>query len=102
MALGHGTFIFTPDPFYGWHLSATAIFLYLSWYLHNIVAWMKNKPFLPRWGSWLYIGTVVMVFPYWVFEMYYNFAYFNALGNDGFRRTRPWEALARYVPKCQH
>ncbi|KAI9675369.1 MAG: hypothetical protein M1817_001273 [Caeruleum heppii] len=95
MALGHGTFIFTPDPAYGWHLSGTAIFLYLSWYLHNIVAWMKNKPFLPRWGSLLYICSVIFVFPYWIAEMYLNFQYFNALGDDHFNNTRPWEALAR-------
>ncbi|KAI9760950.1 MAG: hypothetical protein M4579_001326 [Chaenotheca gracillima] len=95
MALGHGTFIFCPDPYYGWYLSSTAIFLYLSWYLHNIVAWIKNKPFLPRWGSRLYIGSVMFIFPYWISEMYLNFNYFNGLGNDSFIRTRPWEALAR-------
>ncbi|KAI9826320.1 MAG: hypothetical protein M1832_000237 [Thelocarpon impressellum] len=95
MALGHGTFIFSADPIYGWHLSGTAVFLYLSWYLHNIIGWMKNKYFLPRWGSMLYIGSVILVFPYWVAEMYLNFDYFNALGNGAFHQTRPWEALAR-------
>ncbi|KAI9803286.1 MAG: hypothetical protein M1825_002077 [Sarcosagium campestre] len=94
MALGHGTFIFSADPVYG---CGTAIFLYLSWWLHNVVAWIKNKPFLSRWGSWLYIGTVIFVFPYWVAEMYLNFNYFNDLPgrNYYFQRTRPWEALAR-------
>ncbi|KAI9841255.1 MAG: hypothetical protein M1837_000920 [Sclerophora amabilis] len=95
MALPHGTFIFCKDPTYGWYLSSTAVFLYLSWYLHNIVAWIKNKPFLPRWGSRLYICSIIFVFPYWISEMFLNFNYFNGLGNESFERTRPWEALAR-------
>ncbi|KAI9894704.1 MAG: hypothetical protein M1814_002060 [Vezdaea aestivalis] len=56
---------------------------------------MKNKPFLGKWGSRLYIGTVILVFPYWIAEMYLNFQYFNSLGNEHFTRLRPWEALAR-------
>ena len=92
--MGHGTFDLVPDPTYSWYLSSTATFLYLSYNLHNVVAWMKTKPFLPRWGSLLYIGTILLVFPYWVAEMYFNFAYFN-LGDQYFQRTRPWEALAR-------
>ncbi|KAI9807259.1 MAG: hypothetical protein M1833_000002 [Piccolia ochrophora] len=95
MAMGHGTFIFAHDPFYGKYLSGTAVFLYLSLYLHNIIGWIKNKPFLPPWGSKLYIGTVIMVFPFWVAEMYFNFQYFNNLGDDHFQNTRPWEALLR-------
>lgn len=56
---------------------------------------MKVKPFLSRWGSRFYIGTVILAMPYWVASMYLNFAYFNNLGTDVFRRTRPWETLFR-------
>ena len=43
-----GTFILTPDPIYNIYLSTTAIFLFASWSLHNVIAWMKNKPLLSR------------------------------------------------------
>lgn len=95
MALWHGTFIFFADPVYGWYLSSTAVFLYLSYNLHNVITWMKNKPFLPKWGSLLYIGTIILAFPYWIAEMYFNFEYNNDLGSSHFRQTRPWETLAR-------
>lgn len=62
----HNTFIFPDPPTYGWYLSVTAIFLNMSWSLHNVVAWMKNKPFLSRKASLFYIGTVILAQPYWV------------------------------------
>lgn len=90
----HGTFIFNHAPVYGWYLSVTAIGLNMSWSLHNVVAWLKNKPFLSRKVSLIYITTVILVQPYWVLEIYANFAYFNNI-NDLFLRTRPYEALCR-------
>ena len=90
----HGTFIFPKPPVYGWYLSTTAIFLNMSWSMHNVVAWMKSKPFLSRRISWLYIGTVILVQPYWVLEIYANWAYFNNF-NKLFVHTRPFEALFR-------
>jgi hypothetical protein len=95
MALWHGTYIFFSSPVYGWYTSSTAALLYLSYNLHNVINWIKNKPFLPRWGSYCYIGTIFLAFPYWISEMYLNFQYFNNLGNFHFRQTRPWEALVR-------
>lgn len=68
----HGTFIFTSYPVYNWYLSVTAIFLNFSWSLHNVIAWMKNKPFLSRWASRVYIGTVILAQPYWVLEITAN------------------------------
>lgn len=68
----HGTFIFPEPPVYNWYLSSTAIFLNISWSLHNVIAWIKNKPFLTRWGSIFYISTVIMVQPYWVLEIVAN------------------------------
>lgn len=71
-----------------------AIFLNASWSLHNVIAWMKIKPFLSRPFSILFISTVILVQPYWVVEIYANFTYFHNI-NDIFLKTRPWEALCR-------
>ncbi|KAI5365426.1 hypothetical protein Slin14017_G053160 [Septoria linicola] len=90
----HGTFIFTNAPVYNWYLSITAIPLNASWSLHNVIAWMKNKPFLSKRASMFYIGTVILVQPYWVLEVVANFLYFS--GNSRlFTKTRPYEALCR-------
>jgi quinol-cytochrome oxidoreductase complex cytochrome b subunit len=56
---------------------------------------MKVKPFLSKWGSRVYIGTVVLAIPFWIAVIYLNFAYINNLRNDAFRQIRPWEALFR-------
>lgn len=57
---------------------------------------MKIKPFLSPLVSKLFIGTIILAQPYWVVEIYANFTYFHDI-NDVFLRTRPWEALCRYV-----
>lgn len=90
-----GFFMFTHPPVYGWFLSATAVPLNISWSLHNVIAWMKSKPFLTRNWSMFYIITVALVQPYWAVEIYANFTYFNNM-NDWFLKTRPYEALFRY------
>nr|POE78460.1 hypothetical protein CFP56_60692 [Quercus suber] len=90
----HGTFIFTTPPVYHWYLSVTAIFLNISWSLHNVIAWIKNKPFLSTWGSRFYITTVLLVQPYWVLEITANFLYFSNT-SALFVHTRPYEALFR-------
>jgi hypothetical protein len=54
-----------------------AIFLNASWSLHNVIAWMKLKPFLSKWWSRFFIGTVILVQPYWIVEIYANFTYFH-------------------------
>jgi hypothetical protein len=92
----HGTFIFAHAPVYGWYLSVTAIFLNISWSLHNVISWIKTKPFMGRKASLFYIGTVMLVQPYWILEIYANFTYFNNI-NDLFLTTRAFEALFRYV-----
>lgn len=70
--------------------------LYLSYNLHNIINWIKLKPFLPRWGLHLYLWSVIAVFPFWIAEIYFNFAYHNHLGgHEHFRQIRPFEALFR-------
>ncbi|KAK4501278.1 hypothetical protein PRZ48_007085 [Zasmidium cellare] len=90
----HGTFIFTNPPVYNWYLSTTAILLNISWSLHNVIAWMKNKPFLGKKASLFYIGTVILVQPYWVLEITANFLYFSGESRL-FTHTRPYEALCR-------
>ncbi|KAL3476947.1 hypothetical protein BJX99DRAFT_132721 [Aspergillus californicus] len=94
LAIPHGTWIFSKEPIYGWHLSTSAIGLNVSWTLHNIIAWMKNRPFLSRKVSAFYITTVLLVQPYWVLEIYANFTYFNNV-NKIFLTTRPLEPLFR-------
>lgn len=95
LAFFHGTFVFTSCPINGWYTSSTAVLLYLSYNLHNLVNWIKIKPFLARWGALLYLSTIIFVFPYWISQMYLNFAYNNDLGDAHFRQTRPWEAIFR-------
>lgn len=94
LAMGHGTWIFAHEPAYGWYLSVTAIGLNISWSLHNVIAWMKNRPFLSQRVSRFYIITVLLVQPYWVLEIYANFTYFNNI-NKIFLTTRPLEPLFR-------
>ncbi|KAL5401019.1 hypothetical protein PMIN03_011892 [Paraphaeosphaeria minitans] len=65
-----------------------------SWSLHNVIAWIKVTPFLPRRGSQLFIGTLILAQPFWILEIYANFAYFHGV-SDLFLNTRPWEALCR-------
>lgn len=67
-----GTSMFPKPPIYHWYLSATAIPLNTSWSLHNVIAWIKNKPFLSRKASMFYIITVILVQPYWVVEIVAN------------------------------
>ncbi|KAJ4308420.1 hypothetical protein N0V94_009357 [Neodidymelliopsis sp. IMI 364377] len=95
LAIWHGTFIFVEDPYYGWYLSATATLLFISYFLHNVVAWLKIRPFLPKWGSRLFIISLLCVQPFWIAEAWSNFSYFNGLGSDANVRMRPWEALVR-------
>lgn len=95
LALGHGTFIFVEDPVYGWYLSATATLLFISYQLHNVVSWLKIRPFLPQWGSRVFIYSLLLVQPFWIAEAWSNFEYFNGLGSNVNEKMRPWEALVR-------
>jgi len=95
LAVPNGFFIFFTPPLYGWFLSATVVPLITSWTLHNVIAWMKSKPFLGRRGNLIYIGSVLLVQPYWILEIYANFAYFNGRNSQLFIKTRPYEAVFR-------
>lgn len=89
-----GFWLFFRSPVHAWWLSVAAIFLNASWSLHNVIAWMKIKPFLSKPASYFFIGTVILAQPYWVLEIYANFAYFHGV-NTLFLKTRPYEALCR-------
>ncbi|KAH7412735.1 hypothetical protein BKA64DRAFT_567804 [Cadophora sp. MPI-SDFR-AT-0126] len=90
----HGTFIFNEAPVYGWYLSVTAIFLIISWNLHNVIAWIKVRPFIGRKTSFVFIATIILAQPYWVVEIYADFTYFNNI-NDVYLKTRVFEAVFR-------
>lgn len=93
--MAHGTFTFVPELAYGWYLASTAIGLIISWSLHNVISWMKNWPCISRCLSLFYIGTIILVQPYWVTEIYTNFAYFNNISALVYEKIRLWEALFR-------
>ncbi|KAL4744843.1 hypothetical protein BDW72DRAFT_212065 [Aspergillus terricola var. indicus] len=101
LAIPHGTFIFNKPPVYGWYLSVSAVVLNLSWTLHNVISWMKSKPFYSRRVSIAYITTVLLVQPYWVLEIYANFTYFNNIN-----RIDPWWICTAcslfYAIKCSY
>lgn len=59
-----------------------------------MIAWMKIRGFFAPWGTRVYLITLLAVQPYWVVEIYANFAYFNR-GQTLFIITRPLEPLFR-------
>lgn len=64
--------------------------------LHNVIAWLKIRPFLSKRSSFMFIGTVVLVQPYWILEIYATFAFFNNLQHSNlFFKTRPIETIFR-------
>ena len=90
---------------FGWYLSATATLLYCSWFIHNIVAWMKIRPFFMDTGSlfsrktgvWtrnIYMGTLVLTIGPIILQIYDNFRFFNGL-SDFYKGVRPYEPLFR-------
>jgi hypothetical protein len=50
---------------------------------------MKNRPFMDRPLSLFYIGTIILVQPYWAIEIYANFAYFNNINALVYEKIRP-------------
>ena len=78
-------------------LSGTATLLYMSYTLHNVISWIKIKPFLPRWGVRFFIISLAAAQPYWVLETWANFDYFNNLGGYFFEYSRYLEPLVRLV-----
>lgn len=95
LAIFRGTYIFFSGPQAGYYSSSTSVLLYISYNLHNIINWIKIKPFLGKTGRWVYLGTLIVVWPYWIAEMYFIFGYNSPNGSDYFKHLRPWEFLCR-------
>ena len=87
------------------YLSSTAALLYCSYFLHNVIAWLKIKPFFtdtrsmfrPRTGmlvSRIYLGTLALTVPPLILQIFNNFRYFNNI-NDLYVSLRPYEPLMR-------
>lgn len=105
LALTHGTFCFMTFKGYGWYLSSTAALLYSSYFLHNVVAWMKIKPFFSEPRSLfryrtgkvvtrIYLGTLALTVPPLILQIFDNFRYFNNI-NNLYVSVRPYEPLMR-------
>lgn len=94
MGYWQGFFIIFSPPVYAWWLNIAGIFLDASWSLHNVIAWIKLKPFLSKRVSYVFIWTVAIAQLFWVWETYASFAYFHNV-NTYFMKTRPYEALFR-------
>jgi hypothetical protein len=103
--MSHGTFCFMSFNGYGWYLSSTAALLYCSYFTHNVVAWMKIKPFFtgdhpsfsPRYCTavhWIYLTTLAMTIPALIFEIFNNFRFFNNYSRL-YETVRPYEPLMR-------
>ena len=105
LAIMHGTFCFMAFPGYSWYLSSTAALLYCSWFVHNVVAWIKIRPFFLDQGaicsartgkivSMVYLVTLAMTIPPLILQIACNFLFFNNI-NDLYERIRPTEPLFR-------
>ncbi|CAI6093112.1 unnamed protein product [Clonostachys chloroleuca] len=94
LSIWHGAFVFFNNPVYGWLLSSTAILLYVAYNIHNVISWMKIKPFLPPLGGKIFLISLLLVQPYWILETFANFQYFNLEGSI-FEQSRFYEPLAR-------
>lgn len=82
-------------------LSGTVVPLFISYQIHNVVSWLKIRFFLPKWGAMLYIGSLILVQPYWVLLPIGVFNYVNNLQRywgEIFLKIRPWESFLRYIP----
>ncbi|KAF2396937.1 hypothetical protein EJ06DRAFT_463930, partial [Trichodelitschia bisporula] len=104
-AMSHGTFGFMAFKGYGWYLSATAALLYCSYFTHNVVAWMKIRPFFTqpnasfrpsvcRGVTWTYLVSLAFTAPVIAFEIANNFRFFNNISRT-YEKVRPYEPLMR-------
>lgn len=105
LAMSHGTFCFMGFDGYGWYLSSTAALLYCSYFTHNVVSWLKIRPFFKEPQAtfkpltctlvrWIYIPTLLMTIPPLIFQIVNNFRYFNNFSTL-YIKVRPYEPLMR-------
>ena len=79
---------------YGWYLSSTAALLYLSWIVHNLIAWIKIKPFISTRSSQVFTGTLCLTIAPIIFQIVNNFLFFSNI-RDTYIKVRPFEVLMR-------
>jgi hypothetical protein len=90
---------------YGWYLSSTAALLYCSYFLHNVVAWIKIRPFFVEPTSLfgpktarivriVYLFTLGMTIPPMILQTVNNFLFFNNI-SELYNKVRPAEPLFR-------
>jgi hypothetical protein len=105
LAITHGTFCFMSFEGYGWYLSSTAALLYCSYFLHNIVAWVKIRPFFieprslfqPKTAKIVrrvYLITLALTIPPMVLQITNNFRFFNNI-DELYKRVRLAEPFFR-------
>ena len=80
-----------------WLHSSACIPLDMAYLLHDLVAWIKIKPFLSRTASRVFLGLLILTVPYWVLELYGNYTFYNLHRNLPWKRTRLLEGVIRYV-----
>lgn len=101
--MSHGTFCFMSFDGYGWYLSSTAALLYCSYFTHNVVAWLKIKPFFHgpqasfkpsvcKWVTITYLTTLALTAPVMIFQIVNNFRFFNNISRL-YEKSRPYEPL---------
>ena len=92
---------------YGWYLSSTASLLYISYWIHNWVAWLKIRPFFKGSGAIcspktckiiarVYLTTLLLSAVPLSVQIVNNFMFFNNI-NDRYLAFRPYETLMRHV-----
>lgn len=106
LAIPHGTFCFMSFSGYGWYVSCTAVLLFTSYMIHNSVSWLKVRPFFLGGGpsyfelqtgkvvQRLYMGSLALTVPVWIFNAYNNFQWNNKTSNI-YTEARPYKFLAR-------
>jgi hypothetical protein len=110
LAITHGTFCFMSFEGYGWYLSSTAALLYCSYFLHNIVAWVKIRPFFieprslfqPKTAKIVrrvYLITLALTIPPMVLQITNNFLFFNNK-DELYKRVRLAEPFFRLADTC--
>lgn len=104
--MSHGTFCFMTFHGYGWYLSSTAALLYIAAWIHNLVAWLKIRPFFQEGNTtlsartckiitWIYLVTLGLSIVPLTFQIVNNFLFFNNIGY-WYPEFRPYETLMRY------
>ena len=111
--MGQGTFCFMTFKGYGWYLSSTAALYYISCWLHNLVAWLKIRPFFRGSNAIfsqptckiitrVYLVTLCLSAGPLVFQIFNDFRFFNDINGTLYPEVRPYETLMRYLNRAQN